>query len=148
MFAQNYDIKKASEYDGKSLKIFPPNNRYEGNGIKMLTLENVYQASFVLKDIIRNTGLIHAPKINPDVDLYIKPENLQVTGSFKVRGAAYKISRLSYEEKAKDDEYRSGHSEHRFSDISTRKPEFFSIFIKQLKRLSSRKLLEYFLIYI
>ena len=67
----------------------------------MLTLENVYQAAFVLKDIIRNTELIHAPQLNPDVDLYIKPENLQVTGSFKVRGAAYKISRLSEEEKAK-----------------------------------------------
>ncbi|MBQ2346819.1 MAG: threonine ammonia-lyase [Clostridia bacterium] len=67
----------------------------------MFTLENVYQASFVLKDIIRNTGLIHASKIKPDVDLYIKPENLQVTGSFKVRGAAYKISQLTAEEKAK-----------------------------------------------
>jgi len=67
----------------------------------MFTLENVYQASFVLKDIIRNTGLIHAQKIKPDVDLYIKPENLQVTGSFKVRGAAYKISQLTMEEKAK-----------------------------------------------
>lgn len=67
----------------------------------MLTLENVYQAAFALKDIIRNTELIHAPQLNSDVDLYIKPENLQVTGSFKVRGAAYKISRLSEEEKAK-----------------------------------------------
>lgn len=67
----------------------------------MLTLENIYQAAFALKDIIRNTELIHAPQLNPDVDLYIKPENLQVTGSFKVRGAAYKISRLSDEEKAK-----------------------------------------------
>lgn len=67
----------------------------------MLTLENVYQAAFALKNIIRNTELIHAPKINPEVDLYIKPENLQVTGSFKVRGAAYKISRLTDEEKAK-----------------------------------------------
>lgn len=67
----------------------------------MLQLENVYQAAFALKDIIRNTELIRAPKINPDVDLYIKPENLQVTGSFKVRGAAYKISRLTDEEKAK-----------------------------------------------
>lgn len=67
----------------------------------MLTLENVYKAAFVLKDIIRNTELIHAPQLNPDVDLYIKPENLQVTGSFKVRGAAYKISCLSDEEKAK-----------------------------------------------
>lgn len=67
----------------------------------MLTLENVYQAAFALKDIIRNTELISAPKIKPDVNLYIKPENLQVTGSFKVRGAAYKISRLTPEEKAK-----------------------------------------------
>lgn len=67
----------------------------------MLQLENVYQAAFALKNIIRNTELIHAPKIKPDVNLYIKPENLQVTGSFKVRGAAYKISRLTDEEKAK-----------------------------------------------
>ena len=67
----------------------------------MLQLENVYQAAFALRNIIRNTELIHAPKINPEVDLYIKPENLQVTGSFKVRGAAYKISRLTEEEKAK-----------------------------------------------
>lgn len=67
----------------------------------MLTLENVYQAAFALKDIIRNTELIRAPKIKQEVNLYIKPENLQVTGSFKVRGAAYKISRLTPEEKAK-----------------------------------------------
>lgn len=67
----------------------------------MLKLENVYQAAFALKDIIRNTELIQASKIKPDVNLYIKPENLQVTGSFKVRGAAYKISRLTDEEKAK-----------------------------------------------
>lgn len=67
----------------------------------MLTLENVYQAAFALKNIIRNTELISASKIKPDVNLYIKPENLQVTGSFKVRGAAYKISRLTPEERAK-----------------------------------------------
>lgn len=67
----------------------------------MVQLENVYQAAFALKSIIRNTELIRAPKINPAVDLYIKPENLQITGSFKVRGAAYKISRLTDEEKAR-----------------------------------------------
>ncbi len=67
----------------------------------MVQLENVYQAAFALKNIIRNTELIRAPKINPDVNLYIKPENLQITGSFKVRGAAYKISRLTEEEKAR-----------------------------------------------
>ena len=67
----------------------------------MLTLETIYQAAFALKDVIRNTELIHAPQINPEVDVYIKPENLQVTGSFKVRGSAFKISQLSEEEKKK-----------------------------------------------
>ena len=67
----------------------------------MLTLETIYQAAFALKNVIRNTELIHAPQINPDVNVYIKPENLQVTGSFKVRGSAFKISQLSEEEKKK-----------------------------------------------
>ena len=67
----------------------------------MVTLDKIYHASFVLKDIIRKTDMIRAPKINPECDVYLKTENLQVTGSFKVRGAAYKISQLSAEEKAK-----------------------------------------------
>ncbi|MBQ8435221.1 MAG: pyridoxal-phosphate dependent enzyme, partial [Oscillospiraceae bacterium] len=67
----------------------------------MLTLDKVYHARFVLNDVIRNTDLIHAPKIAPDSDVYLKTENLQITGSFKVRGAYYKISQLSAEEKAK-----------------------------------------------
>ena len=71
-------------------------------GVKnMLTLDKVYHARFVLNDVIRNTDLIHAPKIAPDSDVYLKTENLQITGSFKVRGAYYKISQLSAEEKAK-----------------------------------------------
>lgn len=65
----------------------------------MLTLEKVYNASYVLRDIIRRTDLIHAPKINPDCTVYLKPENLQITGSFKVRGSYYKISQLTDEEK-------------------------------------------------
>ena len=67
----------------------------------MVTLDKIYHASFVLKDIIRKTDMIYAPKINSDCEVYLKTENLQVTGSFKVRGAAYKISQLSAEEKAK-----------------------------------------------
>lgn len=67
----------------------------------MLTLDKIYKASHVLKEVIRTTDLIKAPKINPDADVYLKTENLQVTGSFKVRGAYYKISQLSEEEKAK-----------------------------------------------
>jgi len=65
----------------------------------MLSLENVYQAAFVLRSVIRKTDIIHAPSVTPNADLYIKPENLQVTGSFKVRGAAYKIATLTEEEK-------------------------------------------------
>lgn len=67
----------------------------------MLTLDRIYHAAHVLKDVIRTTDLIKAPKINPESDVYLKTENLQITGSFKVRGAYYKISQLSDEEKAR-----------------------------------------------
>ena len=67
----------------------------------MLTLEQVYRASFILKDVVRPTNIIHTQNLSSETDIYIKPENLQVTGSFKVRGAAFKISQLSDEEKKK-----------------------------------------------
>ena len=67
----------------------------------MLTLDRVYKASEVLKEIIRDTDMIKAPKINPSADVFLKTENLQVTGSFKVRGSYFKISQLSDEEKSK-----------------------------------------------
>ena len=67
----------------------------------MLTLDKIYQASFVLKDVVRKTSLQPAPSINPQAEVYLKTENLQLTGSFKVRGAGFKISQLSSEEKAK-----------------------------------------------
>lgn len=67
----------------------------------MLTLDKIYHASYVLKDVIRRTDLIHAPLINPDAKIYLKPENLQLTGSFKIRGSYYKMSQLSDEEKSK-----------------------------------------------
>lgn len=66
----------------------------------MLTLDKIYQASYVLKPVIRRTDLISAPNINPGCHIYLKPENLQVTGSFKVRGACFKISQLTEEEKS------------------------------------------------
>ena len=65
----------------------------------MLTLDNIYRASNVLRDVVRKTDLVYAPKLRPGVDIYLKTENLQITGSFKVRGAYYKMSRLSEEEK-------------------------------------------------
>ena len=67
----------------------------------MLTLDKVYHAAFVLKGIARKTDLIAAPTLSETSQLYLKTENLQVTGSFKLRGAYYKISQLSPEEAAK-----------------------------------------------
>lgn len=67
----------------------------------MLTLDRVYNASRVLKEVIRETDMIYAPNIRKDANVYLKTENLQVTGSFKVRGSYYKISQLTDEEKAK-----------------------------------------------
>lgn len=67
----------------------------------MLSLDKFYHASYVLKNVLRRTDLVYAPDINPEAQIYLKPECLQVTGSFKVRGAYYKISQLSDEEKAK-----------------------------------------------
>ena len=67
----------------------------------MLTLDKIYKASHVLRSVIRKTDLIHAPLVNPDSKIYLKTENLQITGSFKVRGAYYMMSQLTEEEKAR-----------------------------------------------
>ena len=67
----------------------------------MLNLDDFYRARYVLGKVIRRTDLIAAPKINTEGGIFLKPENLQVTGSFKLRGACYKISQLGDEEKAK-----------------------------------------------
>ncbi|EDS73630.1 threonine ammonia-lyase [Anaerofustis stercorihominis] len=67
----------------------------------MLTLDKVYHAAFTLKDAIRKTDLIVAPPLSNKNKIYLKTENLQTTGSFKIRGAYYKISQLNDEEKKK-----------------------------------------------
>jgi len=67
----------------------------------MLSLDKVFNAQTVLKNIIRETNVVRAYGISSDCELYLKPENLQITGSFKVRGSAYKIAMLSEEEKQK-----------------------------------------------
>jgi len=66
-----------------------------------MTIDKIYDASRVLKEVARETDVIYAPKINPEAQVYLKTENLQVTGSFKVRGAYYRIHNLSEEDKAK-----------------------------------------------
>lgn len=67
----------------------------------MLTLDKIYHAAFILKSVARKTDLIAAPTMCDLDSLYLKTENLQVTGSFKLRGAYYKISQLTPEEAAK-----------------------------------------------
>lgn len=67
----------------------------------MLSLDKVFDAQRVLKSIVRETAVVRAYGIAPDCELYLKPENLQITGSFKVRGAGYKIAMLTEEEKAR-----------------------------------------------
>ena len=65
----------------------------------MVTLDKIYHAAFVLKQVARKTDLIYAPNLSKDCSLYLKTENLQLTGSFKLRGAYYKISQLSEEQR-------------------------------------------------
>ena len=65
----------------------------------MLTLDKIYHAAFTLKGVARTTDLLSSSSLKPNTHMYLKTENLQVTGSFKVRGAYYKISQLSEEQK-------------------------------------------------
>lgn len=67
----------------------------------MLEISEIFAAAAVLKDVARKTAIIPAPRINPESEIYLKTENLQLTGSFKLRGAYYKISQLTDEEKAR-----------------------------------------------
>lgn len=65
----------------------------------MLTLDKIYHAAFVLKAVARRTDLIQAPVLSKGFTMYLKTENLQLTGSFKLRGAYYKISQLNEEQR-------------------------------------------------
>lgn len=65
----------------------------------MLTLDQIFNAQVMLKDIIRETKVVVSDGIAPNCKLFLKPENLQRTGSFKLRGSGYKIASLSDDEK-------------------------------------------------
>ena len=69
----------------------------------MLTLNEFKAARNVLSGVILNTNLIYSPALSKSTgnQVYIKPENMQVTGAYKIRGAYYKISTLSEEEKSR-----------------------------------------------
>ncbi len=68
-----------------------------------ITLEDVYLAGQHLSPVLQKTELIPSPAFSHESGnrVFIKPENLQVTGAFKIRGAYYKISKLGELEKNK-----------------------------------------------
>lgn len=69
----------------------------------MLTLEKFEEASEIVKQVTQETKLIYSKYFSEQTGnkVYLKPENMQLTGAYKVRGAYYKISTLSAEERAK-----------------------------------------------
>lgn len=69
----------------------------------MLTLESFEQASEIVKQVTQETKLIKSSYFSELTGnkVYLKPENMQRTGAYKVRGAYYKISTLSDEERNK-----------------------------------------------
>ncbi len=65
----------------------------------MVTLEMIQEAQAALSGVIRKTPLVHAPRLGKNI--YIKSENLQLTGAFKIRGAYNKIRSLTQAEAAR-----------------------------------------------
>lgn len=64
-----------------------------------LTIGEIYRAQMVLRDVARHPKIIGPTQLSENCRIYLKPENLQHTGAFKLRGAYYKISQLTDEEK-------------------------------------------------
>ena len=71
--------------------------------VENTTIADVYRAAKQLEGVARKTRLIHSDFFSEQChnDVYLKPENLQHTGAFKLRGAYNKISQLTPEERAK-----------------------------------------------
>jgi threonine dehydratase len=67
----------------------------------MIKIDKVYDAKSVLKDVVRKTDIIFANNLVSDNKIYLKTENLQLTGSFKIRGSYYKISKLNEDERSR-----------------------------------------------
>ena len=69
----------------------------------MMTLDQFKAARTVLQGVIVNTALTYSPALSRSCgnQVYFKPENMQLTGAYKIRGAYYKISTLTDEQKAR-----------------------------------------------
>jgi len=70
---------------------------------EMLTLEKFEEASEIVKKVTLETKLVYSDYFSAQTGnrVYLKPENLQFTGAYKLRGAYYKMSTLTDEERAK-----------------------------------------------
>ena len=70
---------------------------------KMLTLEKFEEASEIVKQVTQETKLVYSDYLSNQTGnkVYLKPENMQFTGAYKVRGAYYKLSTLTKEEREK-----------------------------------------------
>ena len=68
---------------------------------EMLTLDRFEEASEIVKKVTQETKLVYSEYLSEQTGnkVYLKPENMQFTGAYKVRGAYYKISTLSEEER-------------------------------------------------
>jgi threonine dehydratase len=86
----------------KQMKILTTETNKEENEI-MLTLERFEQASELVKNITNPTKLVYSEYLSQETGgrVYLKPENMQETGAYKVRGAYYKISTMSEEARGK-----------------------------------------------
>ena len=69
----------------------------------MLTLDKFEEAAEIVKKVTQETKLVYSDYFSSQTGnkVYLKPENMQVTGAYKIRGAYYKISTLSQEEREK-----------------------------------------------
>ena len=74
--------------------------------MKMLTLDKFEEASEKVKEVTLETKLVYSDYLSDQTGnkVYLKPENMQFTGAYKVRGAYYKISTLSEEERQRGPE--------------------------------------------
>ena len=71
--------------------------------MEKLTLEQFEKASEVVSEVTKKTNLVYSDYFSEQTgnQVYLKPENIQFTGAYKLRGAYYKISTLSDEDRAK-----------------------------------------------
>lgn len=84
-------------------KVTKRSERSNAEIVESTTIADVYRAAKQLEGVARKTRLIHSDFFSEQChnDVYLKPENLQHTGAFKLRGAYNKISQLTPEERAK-----------------------------------------------